>query len=473
MVLPARSQINKSFMTHPAKLQTPHILLINPWIHDFAAYDYWAKPLGLLYLAAILRLHGFQISYIDCLDRFHPESQGGKKVGFEDLSAAKGKKDGRGPYLKTLIPKPRGLEKVPRNFSRYGIKPDWFVRDLLAIPRPDLIMITSLMTYWYSGVKETIEMTKTIFPDVPVICGGIYATLCYDHAVSNLGADHVVSGPGEEIILKIASDFTGYSPTVLFDAKDLSTYPYPAFDLQRKIPYVPLMTSRGCPFSCAYCAGSFLHPERMVRPPEQVLEEIRFWHEKFGVSNFAFYDDALLVDSENHALKLFEAIIRKDFKIRFHTPNALHIREIDQKTAKLMYRAGFETIRLGLETAAFEERNKLDRKVTESEFQRAVTCLLKAGFKKEQIGAYLLVGLPGQDIDSVTASIEVVKKSGITPVPAHYTPIPHTRLWEKAVQCSRYDLESDPVFTNNAIFPCSCEEFLWQTLSRVKHLAMD
>jgi radical SAM superfamily enzyme YgiQ (UPF0313 family) len=460
-------------MTCSSKPDIPHILLINPWIHDFAAYDFWAKPIGLLYLAAILRLHGFKVSYIDCLERFHPESQEGKKAGYDGRFEANGKKDGRGPYLKTPIPKPAGLENVPRNFSRYGIKPEWFVRDLSAILRPDLILITSLMTYWYSGVKETIETVKSIFPDVPVICGGIYATLCHDHAVSKIGADQVVSGPGEAIILKIVSDFTGYSVSPLFDAKDLSTYPYPAFDLQRKIPYVPLMTSRGCPFSCAYCASSFLHPNRMIRQPEQVVDEISFWHEKYGVNNFAFYDDALLVDSENHALKLFEAIIKKDLRVRFHTPNALHIREIDQKTAKLMYRAGFETIRLGLETTAFEKRNQLDHKVTENQFYQAVSCLLMAGFKKDQIGAYLLVGLPEQDLDSIAASIQLVKTSGIIPVPAHYSPIPHTRLWKKAVQLSRYDLESDPVFTNNAIFPCQRDEFSWETLSRLKHLAVD
>jgi radical SAM superfamily enzyme YgiQ (UPF0313 family) len=456
-------------MTCSSKPDIPYILLINPWIHDFAAYDFWAKPIGLLYLAAILRLHGFKVSYIDCLERFHPESRKGKKDGDE----AHGKKDGRGPYLKTPIPKPKGLENVHRNFSRYGIKPEWFVRDLSTIHRPDLILVTSLMTYWYSGVKETIETTKAIFPDVPVICGGIYATLCHDHAVSNLGADHVVSGPGEAIILKMVSDFTGYSVSALFDVGNLSTYPYPAFDLQQKIPYVPLMTSRGCPFSCAYCASNFLHPKRMIRQPEQVLDEISFWHEKNGVNNFAFYDDALLVDSENHALILFEAIIRKDLRVRFHTPNALHIREIDQKTANLMYRSGFETIRLGLETAVFEKKNRLDGKVTEYQFHQAVSCLLKAGFKKDQIGAYLLVGLPDQDLDSVAGSIEVVKKSGVTPVPAHYSPIPHTRLWKKAVQLSRYDLESDPVFTNNAIFPCQRDEFSWETLSRLKHLAGD
>ena len=55
------------------KKDSPHILLINPWIDDFAAYDFWAKPLGLLTIAGILRMHGYTITYIDCLDRFHPE----------------------------------------------------------------------------------------------------------------------------------------------------------------------------------------------------------------------------------------------------------------------------------------------------------------------------------------------------------------------------------------------------------------
>ncbi|MDH3957783.1 MAG: cobalamin B12-binding domain-containing protein, partial [Desulfobacteraceae bacterium] len=49
------------------KPDTPHILLINPWIHDFAAYDFWAKPMGLLILAALLRSQGVSVSYIDCL----------------------------------------------------------------------------------------------------------------------------------------------------------------------------------------------------------------------------------------------------------------------------------------------------------------------------------------------------------------------------------------------------------------------
>ena len=83
----------------------------------------------------------------------------------------------------------------------------------------------------------------------------------------------------------------------------------------------------------------------------------------------------------------------------------------------------------------------------------------------------MLVGLPGQNVASVEHSIHTVKKLGITPVLAHYTPIPQTALWPRAVAASRYDLESDPVFTNNAILPCSKKPFIWDTLTRLKELA--
>ena len=443
------------------KYDTPHILLVNPWIHDFAAYDFWAKPMGLLYLASILQNHEFNISYIDCLDRFHP------KAPQTDPYA----RYGRGPYIKTRIPKPSGLKDIPRNFTRYGIKKQWFMEDLLSIPKPDLVLMTSMMTYWYPGVQETIGVIKEIFPDVTIVLGGIYASLCHEHAQNYSGAHRIETGPGEEYILKLAGDYTGFPVTAKFDPAVLDTYPYPAFHLQRKTIYIPLLTSKGCPFACNYCAAHFLNPKRMVRNSESVVEEIKYWHEKYRVEDFVFYDDALLVDVEKHAAPMFESIIKAGLKVRFHTPNAVHIREISSQTARLMFRAGFETVRLGLETAAFNMRNELDVKVTAAEFEKAVTCLKEAGFTKKLIGAYLLTGLPGQEMKSIEDSIKTVRQNQVTPILAHYSPIPHTALWSSAVASSRYDLESDPVFTNNAIFPCRDERFSWQTISHLKKLA--
>jgi len=441
---------------------SPHILLVNPWIHDFAAYDFWAKPLGLLLVAAHLRRHGLHVSYIDCLDRFHPQS------GSRNPAA----RHGRGPYLKTEISKPAGLSHVPRRFSRYGIPPEWFQADLAALSRPDLIMVTSLMTYWYPGVQETIAAIRAVFPDSPVILGGIYATLCHDHAVSFSGADDVFTGSDLSRLPEIIAGHTGYSFDWETDPNRPDTWPKPAFDLQHKIGYIPILTTIGCPFDCTYCAVHHLHPGFSRRPPAAVVAEIEFWHHRHDVDDFVFYDDALLVDFDNHARLIFEKVLQARLNVRFHLPNAVHIREISEDSARLMRRAGITTVRLGLETADFAHREQLDRKVNETEYHHAVTGLKQAGFSKKQLGAYLLAGLPGQSIESVERAIRVVRQSGITPILAHYTPIPHTAMWEAARAASPYDIAADPVFTNNAIFPCRREGFSWETYSRLKQLVI-
>ena len=143
-----------------------------------------------------------------------------------------------------------------------------------------------------------------------------------------------------------------------------------------------------------------------------------------------------------------------------------------KKTANLMFKAGFKTVRLGLETAVFVKTNEPDSKVTADEFKKAVKFLKDAGFHKRQVGAYLLVGLPGQTSTSVEYSIKTVRQTGITPVPAYYSPIPETAMWEKAAAASRYDLKSDPVFTNNSIFPCQKEAFSWKTITYLKKMTL-
>jgi radical SAM superfamily enzyme YgiQ (UPF0313 family) len=436
----------------------PHILLVNPWIHDFAAYDVWAKPYGLLSLAAVLQSHGLGVSFIDCLDRFHPNAR------VADPHA----RHGRGPYHKRAIAPPKGLEQINRTYSRYGVEPAWFRKDLEALDRPDLVMVTSLMTYWYPGVVETIGEIRKIYPSAPVVLGGIYARLCSDHARRCCGADEVVEDRGESV-LDVVGRYTGIKFKLQIDLSDLDAWPYPAFALQRRISSIPLLTTRGCPFRCDYCASHQLEPSVARRSPGSVVREIEHWHRKYGVVDFAFYDDALLVDAEKHAVPILEGIIEQHWPIFFHTPNAVHIRSITKDVAGLMKRAGFHTLRLGLETTAFETRSGLDSKVTETEFVRAAGYLKQAGFNAAQIGAYLLVGLPGQSVRAVETSIDVVKAAGITPILAYYTPIPHTALWQAAVAASRYDLAADPVFCNNAIFPCQRESFSWSALLRLKN----
>ncbi|WDP91108.1 MAG: cobalamin B12-binding domain-containing protein [Desulfobacter sp.] len=449
------------------KTDPPHILCVNPWIHDFAAFDFWAKPLGLLSMAAILRQNGVRVSYLDCMNRFHPKRTRPAKV----------QRDGRGPFDKTPIdlpgPMAAHLPGETKTFSRYGTPKEWIEADLETLAagdRPDLVMVTSLMTYWASGVAETIAAVKEFLPGVPVVLGGIYASLCRDHAEEFSGADRVITGPGEPELAQLILEFTGFAMDRIPDPGDLDHWPFPALDLQDHLAYAPILTSRGCPFSCEYCASSFLEPKLRRRSPAHVFKEIRHWHDNFGVTNFPFYDDALLVNPKRYAFPLLKKIIDSDLDINFHTPNAIHIREVTPRSADLMFRAGFKAIRLGLETTDFSKNRHHDAKVRKDEFYGAVDSLKRAGFNREQLGAYLLCGLPGQDLDDVEASITLVKSLGILPVLAYYTPIPHTPMWPDAVSRARLDITAHPGLTNNSLFPCVCSQAELDRISQLKKM---
>jgi radical SAM superfamily enzyme YgiQ (UPF0313 family) len=438
----------------------PHILLVNPWIDDFAAYDVWAQPMGLLMLAGLLRRQGYRLTYIDCLDRFHPRAPRSDPFA----------RHGRGPYFKTPLPPPAGLEAVPRRYSRYGIREAWLREDLTGLAPPDLILVTGMMTYWYPGLQATIAILREVFPAVPILLGGIYATLCREHAARRAGADQLLTGSIDARRLDLIGRLTGYAGGTVFDMADLNSLPYPAWDLRRRVNYVPVLTSLGCPFDCAYCASRFLQPHCHRRDPATVVEEILFWHQHTGVRDFILYDDAFLLKAASHAVPLLEGLIRSGAPLRFHTPNALHIRELSPFVAGLLARAGFHTVRLGLETTVRRPGEAHDHKVDLAEFIAAAGCLRQAGFTPRQAGAYLLIGLPDQPLDAVVASIRRVKAEGIRPILAYYSPIPHTRLWARAVAASPYDLEADPVFCNNAIFPCRPEIFSWEHLRKLKEM---
>ncbi len=433
----------------------PSLILINPWIYDFAAYDLWSKPLGLLYVAGYLRNCCFNIRLIDCLDVHHPGMTA-------DTSAKKPKRRsyGTGKYWRREVPRPFPLKNIQRPYSRYGISLELFQEELSKIPNPKAILVTSLMTYWYPGVKEVIGLSKEIHPNVPVILGGIYARLCHNHAVLNSGADLVVNNHNLESILPLLDEYGISTPG---PAPDPGRTPRPAFDLLSRIEYICTLTSAGCPYRCRYCASHFLNPDLIRRDPGEVLEEILYWHRNFNVRDFAFYDDALLISFDTHLAPLLEEVARLELDLRFHTPNALHIKEITPDIASLMHQTGFRTIRLGLETSDFSLHRDLDNKVTEGDFERALNSLLKAGFAKNQIGAYVLMGLPGQSVDSVFESIDFVGRTGAMPYLSEYSPIPHTPMWKQALNHSRYDLTEEPLFHNNTLLPC------WDD-SRIKEL---
>jgi radical SAM superfamily enzyme YgiQ (UPF0313 family) len=439
----------------------PRALLINPWIYDFSAYNLWYKPLGLLYIASLLRQNGIDVALIDCLEDDPAVAPG------SDLFPGKTKANGDGTYLRQRISKPEALRSIPRNYYRFGLPPAVFVEKLYTLARPDVVLITAMMTYWYPGLFEAITLVKKTHPGVPVVVGGNYATLCPEHA-SRSGADYILPGAGEETLPALIRELLNIDAPPLYNPQHLDSFPYPAFDLLHSPASLPIMTSRGCPYRCSYCASHLLNPGFRRRNPLLVADEIEFWHRRLGVRNFSFYDDALLVDSPTMAIPLLREIIRREMDITFHCPNGLHLREITSEISILMRKAGFRTIRFGFETSNILRQNLTGGKVNNEELSEAVAMLKAAGYAPGDAGIYLLCGLPGQSAEEISESIRYVQSLGARPILAEYSPIPGTALWPEAVASSPYPLASEPLFQNNTLLPCLNPSFTAEDYNNLK-----
>jgi radical SAM superfamily enzyme YgiQ (UPF0313 family) len=438
------------------KQSVPRILLLNPWITDFAAYDSWVRPLGLLRIGAFLRRRGFDIDFIDCLD-----------------SGLKRRQFGDGKFYKTKMDKPECLRSIPRYYGRYGLSEERLIEKLASLAPPDVIGLTSGMTYWYPGVRETAGVARSIFKSAPIVLGGIYASLCYDHAVCCSGADIVISGIGELSMLNIVSRLTGFeapSDTGV-DCRSRSPLPYPCFDLYPELETVCISTSTGCPFECSYCGSRLLNTRFSRRDPLEVVNEIELWTKKYHVTQIAFYDDALLLEPRFHIVPLLEEILKRGIHCHFHTPNGLHVKDLTEEVAALLLRSGFKTIRLGFETSSPLLQEKTGGKVTNEQFQRAVRNLARAGYSQNQVGAYILAGLPGQCAEEVEETIRYTWESGAKPFLVEYSPVPQTPLFEEAIKVSIFDIKNEPLLQNNSILPCQWEGFTIEDYRQLKLLA--
>ncbi len=426
-------------------------LFINPWIVDFTAYDLWIKPIGLLYIASILKkLDVADIYLINCLDESHPSIPEKFK---------KKREDGTSKFYSVEIEKPEFLKWIPKRLKIFGIPIQAFDEEIKKIGKVDGVFITSFMTYWYPGVQIAIERVKRKIGSIPVVLGGIYPTLIPEHAKEKSGADFIVTGEGENQLGKILEEV--FSLKINFDNFfEIDSYPFPHFSLLKDKTSLPFLTSRGCPFRCSYCASFLISKKFRERSVENCLEELIFIKNNFETKHIAFYDDALLLNPQNRIKPLLRKVIEKSLNFQFHTPNGLYINEIDEELAILMKRANFKTVRLSLESAKIEflKETKSEHKI--GDLKRIVRHFENAGYKSSDLEVYILVGLPFQSAEEVEESIKYSGDCGVRVRFSYFSPIPKTEEWKKMVERGFLREDSDPLLHNKILFP-----YLWSPIT--------
>ncbi|HAL45111.1 MAG: hypothetical protein A2Y12_03365 [Planctomycetes bacterium GWF2_42_9] len=405
----------------------PSILLVNPPIYDFAAYDFWLRPLGMLETAG--KIGDADFTLFDFLDRSHSFYSGKSKY--------KSDESGRGSFYSEIINKPNVFKDVPRNFRRFGLPMKIFT-EFLKINKPcDFVFIQTVMTYWYLGYKEVIETVKTYWPKAKIVMGGPYTRICPEHA-RGIGADFLDGDENNPVMV----------PTRGIEMM-MGLTTVPRWDLYERQETAAMKITQGCPFKCTYCTVPIFHNCFSAKPYEQIVNEFNFII-SLGIKNIAFYDDALLYKAVEIIKPFLRYVIDNKIKVNFHTPNALNARFIDAELAGLMVMAGFKSIYLGFESRVEEFQKQTGSKIFDNEFSDAVRSLIAAGADKKNITAYLILGHPKFEIQNVEESLKYVNSIGVRSMLADFSPIP---VVADAKFCEKYVDMSEPLMHNKTVFP--------------------
>lgn len=419
-------------MKHSSK----HFLLINPWIYDTAAYDFWLKPLGLLYIGSILKNYGYEVSLIDLMNRYDNY--------FKENNLIKDRYYGTGKFYYEEVEKPKVIEDIPRKLKRYGIPKDEFIKRLKYYNDVDGILVTSVMTYWYYGVYKTIEVIREIFPEKPIFLGGVYVNIMSSHAkkvFKDLNV-HIINGTGDIAVKELLEYYDDSIEKInWFEELD------PAYELyEGDVPNVVITSSIGCPFKCTYCVTPRMW-KYQKRSIEKIIKGLEKMLKEKPVNDVVFFDDAFLIHPEKE--KLLEELSK--FDVRYHLPNGIHAKLVNKKLAKLFARANFKVIKLGYETSDEELQRKTGGKVTNKDLVKAVRYLLDEGLN--ETSAYIMANLPGQKVEDVIRGIDFCFDLGIIPSVNEFTPIPNTPQYMELVYKGWLDISTDPLLLNNSILP--------------------
>jgi radical SAM superfamily enzyme YgiQ (UPF0313 family) len=384
----------------------------------------------------------------------------------KDMAAysTKDRQFGRGDFYQVELEKSALYKKVPRKYKRYGFPMEVFMKKIENLKTPDVILMASSVTYSYEGVFLAIKLLSERFPLARIILGGLYATLCPEHAKKHSKAAHVWKGEINRNFTVLINSFAKSDIKNFPDAGLNETLPDCTF--YPDTPYAVVKFTQGCPFSCTYCAIKQFSEVFYQRKEEGILNELGSYAKK-NIKNIAFYDDALLYKS--HFIKgILRETIKREYKFSFHASNGLHAAYIDEETAVLMKQCNFVEPKVSLESSNYDLQKSTGGKVTNEIFEKAVSNLKKAGYTGNNIGIFILNGLPGQDEKSVMKDVEYLKKLGLKIRHSIYSPIPGTLDFMKLRPNVRAEFVNEPLKQNEYYFLAINHEYNWEANLRVK-----
>jgi radical SAM superfamily enzyme YgiQ (UPF0313 family) len=274
---------------------------------------------------------------------------------------------------------------------------------------------------------------------VPVVMGGIHASMCSEEALSFV--DAVVIGEAERAWPQVLADVTAGRLQQIYrgDWAELEGLPHPRRDLfHPDYMFASVQTSRGCPMDCEFCSVTAFNGRRYRRrPPDEVLNEL----ETIPQQMIFFVDDNIIGygrRSRDQALALFRGMVERKLEKKWFCQASLNFAD-DEEVLHWAGRAGCQMVFLGLEAEEADALAEVNKRLN---LQRGVESYAPAFRRIHRAGIAILgafiFGLDGDDPEKLRRRVEYMICSDVDVMQTTYlTPLPGTRLFEQLRQEDR------------------------------------
>lgn len=406
-----------------------NILLIDPPFYRFFNYYNRYFPLGLSCLSSVLEKAGHQVTVYDA--DCNKDSKWMDYTRLPEMYRI---------YLKEL--------KNPENPILMEIS------ETLARFQPDIVGV-AVMTPKAASAFTVASMAKKYHKDCAVVFGGPHATLKAGEILKNTGdVDFVVSGEGEVALLELVNtlqrkynnfsaihglsyrrgDRIIHNSTRSF-IDNLDVLPFPdrerflGMDTYTSEDMGLLMGSRGCPYSCSYCATQIWTRKVRYRSLGNILEEIKYVHQRYGARQFTFKDDSFTVNRKR-VLEFCDALLDDGIKINWDCNTRADL--VDLELLKTMKRAGCNSIKVGIESGSERILKLMDKGITLERIKEAARLFRVVGIHWT---AYFMMGIPTETREDVLETVDLLYtiKPGFASIGV-YEPFPGTKLFEVGVE---------------------------------------
>ncbi len=314
--------------------------------------------------------------------------------------------------------------------------------DYAALPHPDLVGITAF-TSQANRAYEVAALFRRL--GVPVVMGGIHATMCLDEAIEH--ADAVVTGEAESVWAEVLEDARHGRLKRRYDGglADIDHVPSARHDLlPAGYAFGAIQTTRGCPLNCSFCSvTTFNGAAYRQRPIADVVREFQSIHEKYVL----VVDDNLIGIRPDHiarAKDLFRALAEVKPQKKWIAQATINFAD-DEELLTLAAKAGCRGVFVGFESPSPEGLLEIGKKfniLKGRDFRASVRRIQRHGILV--VGSFII----GLDVDKPGIGrhiAEVASQYGLDNLNVLFlTPLPGTRLWDQMKADDRLALHTFP-----------------------------